>query len=93
MTLFGTGALPGSGTATAAAEGLIRDAAAIRRKELLRSRQLRHDPPALVVAEALTQRLVDNLLAPVVAFMLVNDNRPEVIARAREAICLQVSPR
>jgi hypothetical protein len=40
-------------------------------------------------ADAVTQRLVDSVLAPVVAFLLANDHRPEVVARVRDVVPLR----
>ena len=72
----------------AAAAALLSDAEALRCDELRRSR-FGNDLAARAEADAVTQRLVDSMLAPVVAFLLANDDRPEVVARVREVVPLR----
>lgn len=72
----------------AAAAALLSDAEAIRCQELRRTR-FGDDLDARAEADAATQRLVDSVLAPVVAFLLANDHRPEVVARVREVVPLR----
>jgi hypothetical protein len=71
-----------------AAATLVDDAEAIRCRELRRSRGLRGDAVALASADLVTRHLVARLLAPVVAYLVANKDRPDVVARVRTVVPL-----